>query len=1662
VQFEMAEMAEAVSTDLPVPRVVVPEIFPPFSDEDSATDPTAVHKTDLSDEMMMEEMPAAAPTATVPAESSGILIIPDVEALVAMTTAAPASPPVSVRLPTPIPPPPERPEPSPAEPAPAPAADGLPELAGLFNADAILGIEEAAEGHSTGAAANVFEAEPPVEEPVALDLPFPVALPAWAPDELARALGGTQSTTLSTPATDRHYWRDQVALAGDELAAAKEEKVSAPALAHLAVAAARACEQAGQLDGAQRLYEEAVTHDPDCLPALRALLRLRPPGSPSEAARDWLTALARVSEDERPAYDTLLAEAAGAETGAPLNEGAPTRALAAADRALRAASVGDAAEALATAGRQFGGALGASLLVEAARLRELAGEGAAAAALRGEARALHPAEVGVALGELRRAVGLRPEEAAAVIDAVGESLPAGPLRAAALRWGARLARSSGDPGRAQALLGRAAQASLGLPERDRIALEAPGPGLSPAGRVLAALRAAGAHAEAGRREEALELLRTELEGQPDAVPLALAAEALGRAAKDPWQRADAWATWAAGDPARSGFAHRLRADVLADDPAEAIDALAEASAASPLDPVFWELAWARLRRQERGPAAAALDAGAGAWAASPGAERLAAAIDERATELRRAADPGEAVSALAPAAGGPDDPAALVTRMLDAEAAPEAIADLLRAEAPPGLTHRALEAAGWMLRAGQGGQALSWLLERRKEQEGRPLPGAMAQLVRRLARLHGEPAARAQLLADLSEAEPAESERQALELQRAEALESAGDRGAAAEIYRALLAGPFAADADLALRRVLWSARDAATLGPLYRDEADAQRGASRPAAAAATLVEQACVHADLGQDLPAARQALLAARHEDSGNSEARMSLLADAARGGRFVEVLPLLEEAGTRDFPAAATAILSLAGLIDAHRTGDQQAARLLREAMAHHPASDPTPINLLLRKLHREMSQAPASAAVADHLEEVARVVKGLPGHDPRTVATLLLRAAEIREGLREIDRAEVLLREATERDPECLPALMRLRRLLVNREQWSPAAEIAEAEAAAAARPEHRAQAWLTAAAIAEYKLDDRKRAVALLRKVLEGNPSHPEAFARIRTLLEAQSDGNAVAELLTVRLRAAANPEQAAALRVEKAALLAGSLGDRKGAKEELRSLINEQPQNADGLYRLATLELEDGAYAVAAELFIRQARFDRDPERLRDIFLQIGRIYLRRLPDHKLATGAFERVLRLEGENREALEALSELYTKQNEIRKALSVTEPLIEAESDPQKRLVFLLRVATLWEKSGDVRRASGTLKRAAEESPRNLQAVGELARFYERTKETMARNVLLDGSIGILRADMRKDPRDLEGLRTIIPLLRWRHRPACSAAAAQLLAAFTDDPAEKTEAAGWSAPPAGGRRLTALANPDLEEIALPPQVPRGVRNVMRILGPTLARASKPNLKRWEVGRGERQPAGSGLRAIADVLAVDLGVRNFELYVSTARPRALAVETGDPPAVIIGAELAALGAPAVRFASGYALRLIATNFDVLALGSAIDAGVLLAGIVRQFVPDFRHPELSEADVVASSARVAKAMPKALRGELAPFAAEIATPLATEAFLLAVQETAARVGLLAAGDLGASLAVLCAAHGQPPKPGGALAVPAALALIDFALSEEHEQLVAALDAVS
>jgi hypothetical protein len=214
---------------------------------------------------------------------------------------------------------------------------------------------------------------------------------------------------------------------------------------------------------------------------------------------------------------------------------------------------------------------------------------------------------------------------------------------------------------------------------------------------------------------------------------------------------------------------------------------------------------------------------------------------------------------------------------------------------------------------------------------------------------------------------------------------------------------------------------------------------------------------------------------------------------------------------------------------------------------------------------------------------------------------------------------------------------------------------------------------------------------------------------------------------------------------------------------------------------------------------------------------------------------------------------------------------------------------------------------------------------------------------------------------------------------------------------------------------------------------------------------------------------------VAAAELGVSSFDLYVrgaaAAAGPIPLRAEPGDPPSVIIGDGLEALGLAALRFAAGRTLFLSATHLDLLLAVPPEEAGALLVAIVRQFVPDYRHESVRDGLAAAETARVERLFPRKLKQSLMPYAVESAGPFDLGALLTAVRDGANGAGLLACADLPAALSVLLEAAGTVTAPVSGRAVggltletiaanPEALALLRFAVSDTYDDLAQALEA--
>ncbi|HEX6836124.1 MAG TPA: tetratricopeptide repeat protein, partial [Polyangia bacterium] len=664
-------------------------------------------------------------------------------------------------------------------------------------------------------------------------------------------------------------------------------------------------------------------------------------------------------------------------------------------------------------------------------------------------------------------------------------------------------------------------------------------------------------------------------------------------------------------------------------------------------------------------------------------------------------------------------------------------------------------------------------------------------------------------------------------------------------------------------------------------------------------------------------------------------------------------------------------------------------------------------------HDLAQEADAAAALADATPD-----------DARTAAVMLTRSAEALVELDQADNARGRYDAAVERLPSHLPALIGIIDYALLKGDWARASHAAERAGLALRNGAAKAHYLLVAAAIAQERLEDPEerinRAQLLLRGALAADPHSAEAFGRLERSLVETRDFAALAELYQQRLATETDGARLQALHLMLARIARDELKDRERAQGELKAVLAQDPTHGDALAALADLQFEDGQWADAAETLIRRARAEKSRTALKDIFFKLGLIYSEHLPDPKRAVASFTRVLQVTPDDIVALEHLSNLHVKEWEWKGALQATLRLAGLERDPHKRVAHLHRVAKIYEDGfKDARHALAALRDALEIDPLHLPSIGELAKFFDRQSDVQSMRVHLDRTSARIRQQLDANPQDATPYHSLFKIFGWRRAPDRAAFAAGTLewlgAADADEKAMLQKLTGRDNYPG-----SSLADPTLDETLFDARVPAGFRNLFRLLDEPLSKMFRADVKRLGVQRSEKLPSrGHALRDVANKIASDLGVRDFDLYVTAAHPTALVVELTDPLSVVIGNKVVE-GAHELelRFLLGRCFKMIQSHMALPMRLTPEDLGLLVGGIVRQFVPDFVPAGFEEAQVVAEAGRMARVIPKKMHGELLPFALECASEsLDLKQIGPSLVHTANRAGLLCCGLPGPSL---------------------------------------------
>jgi golgin subfamily B member 1 len=333
-------------------------------------------------------------------------------------------------------------------------------------------------------------------------------------------------------------------------------------------------------------------------------------------------------------------------------------------------------------------------------------------------------------------------------------------------------------------------------------------------------------------------------------------------------------------------------------------------------------------------------------------------------------------------------------------------------------------------------------------------------------------------------------------------------------------------------------------------------------------------------------------------------------------------------------------------------------------------------------------------------------------------------------------AATRLEEVARLDPDDAKALAGLRQIYETLGRHEDLARVLDMEverviADAAEQSEFLRQL----ARLVEGTIGDRARARKAWEQLSDLLPTDTEALEALARLYTAEEDWPMLVRILERQAPLAAEPDRAVALTLQRAQIFDEKLNDIDAATETLERLIAEvDPRNAEAHARLRAYyeRAEDWARVVKIaerQLFLTDDRVERVRRSM-----ELAALIRDRLTDDRKAISIYERVLEIEPDHREALEAVAGLYGTTGNYQRLAYADEKLLEATEGLEERRKLLLQIGEIYEKHlGEPARGFEWFRRAYLENPtaENLQVVDgaadrnglfeELIQIYEGARE-----------------------------------------------------------------------------------------------------------------------------------------------------------------------------------------------------------------------------------------------------------------------------------------------------------------------------------------------------
>jgi tetratricopeptide (TPR) repeat protein len=642
--------------------------------------------------------------------------------------------------------------------------------------------------------------------------------------------------------------------------------------------------------------------------------------------------------------------------------------------------------------------------------------------------------------------------------------------------------------------------------------------------------------------------------------------------------------------------------------------------------------------------------------------------------------------------------------------------------------------------------------------------------------------------------------------------------------------------------------------------------------------------------------------------------------------------------------------------------------------------------------------------------------------PSETATLSLRAAEAAIAGGDIDSARALLSRAIEVVPQHFVAHIAMAGVAEQVGDSTGAATALEAAAAAAISPDEQARDLYRAATLLQDKVQDVQRARAALEKVSAIDPSYEDVFQRLQTIYIAEGARGELASLLERRLEAVTDPAERIEMEVLRGRALA-DVGDTAAAKRALSAALEASPDHIEALSTFANVSSSEHDWLDAERAWIHLARLVPDQARQIDIYMKLGGLYDEHVPNPERAELAYNEILKREPNSEEARERLVALYKRTGDTAKAIEQQTILINNAEAPEAKCRRTTELASIYEATGDTKKAEATLLQARKTWPKDDLALNALARFYQRTGQATALNVLLDRALADARRALSTGRFEVQLFGTVASVAELRGKHDTARIAHAVVAALEGNDAT-LEGAG-----------DAAADRGLEELLAPEVVTPAFRDLLRRTGPLLDTAVPYDMT--AVRATPLPPQQTDISDHVRRIASAYGLTDVSIHVSSVLGAVCIPASAHPPTLVIGQPLLTSPREDVRsFLFHRALKVIQTNSSAFSRTAPIDLWPLLAAYLKLFSPSWSPQGIEAARLNEAYGRLSRALGQPADPQLGLLAADIIGTIGNRASTLntAINSWGNRAALLAVGDPNIALAGIAWASGNinAPPPSG------------------------------